>query len=549
MLDSIDLSNIQDENARQLIIRLLNLIEDLSADLRDARAEIQRLRDENNQLKGEQGKPNIKANKPKPPPVDHSSEQERRKPRQRQRRSKKAEMPIHREETVEMDKSILPADAEFKGYADVVVQDIVFRADNVRFRREKYWSPSLNKTYTATLPRGYEGQFGPGVRALAMTLYFGCGMSEPKILELYENIGVAMSAGQLSNLLIKEQDDFHAEKEAVYEAGLRSSPWQHTDTTSTRVDGVNQNCHIVCNPLYTIYSTTLRKDRLSVLDVLRAGAPRMFRLNDEAMGYLFGVPLSKAIREVLESWRSNQDLDEQTFVNRLDMQWPNLSTQRRQAILGAAAVAAYHTQEDLPIVRLLVCDDAPQYNWLTEEMSLCWVHEGRHYKKLSPVVAYHREVLIGFLKQFWDFYDQLLVYRQHPSPEEGERLEAEFDRLFATSSGYDALDARIAKTRDKKAVLLMVLKHPEIPLHNNPAELEARRRVRKRDVSFGPRTQDGLKAWDTFMSLVATTRKLGISFFQYIHDRISRANEIPPLSSLIEARAVELDLGASWSAA
>jgi hypothetical protein len=549
MLDSVDLSNIQDENARQLIIRLLNLIEDLSADLRDARAEIQRLRDENNQLKGEQGKPNIKANKPKPPRVDHSSEQERRKPRQRQRRSKKAEIPIHREEMVEMDKSILPADAEFKGYADVVVQDIVFRADNVRFRREKYWSPSMNKTYTATLPRGYEGQFGPGVRALAMTLYFGCGMSEPKILELYENIGVAMSAGQLSNLLIKEQDDFHAEKEAVYEAGLRSSPWQHTDTTSTRVDGVNQNCHIVCNPLYTIYSTTLRKDRLSVLDVLRAGAPRMFRLNDEAMGYLLGVPLSKAIREVLESWRSDQDLDEQTFVNRLDMQWPNLSTQRRQAILGAAAVAAYHTQEDLPIVRLLVCDDAPQYKWLTEEMSLCWVHEGRHYKKLSPVVAHHREVLIGFLKQFWDFYDQLLVYRQHPSPEEGERLEAEFDRLFATSSGYDALDARIAKTRDKKVVLLMVLKHPEIPLHNNPAELEARRRVRKRDVSFGPRTQDGLKAWDTFMSLVATTRKLGISFFQYIHDRISRANEIPPLSSLIEARTVELDLGASWSAA
>lgn len=548
MLDAIDLSSIQDENARQLIIRLLNLIEDLSADLRDARAEIQRLRDENNQLKGEQGKPKIKANKPKPPRVDHSSEQERRKPRQRQRRSKKAEIPIHREETVEVDKSILPEDAEFKGYADVVVQDIVFRADNVCFHREKYWSPSTHKTYTAALPRGYDGQFGPGIRALAITLYFGCGMSEPKILELYENVGVEISAGQLSNLLIKGQDNFHAEKEAVYDAGLRSSPWQHTDTTSTRVDGVNQNCHIVCNPLYTIYSTTLRKDRLSVLDVLRGGAPRVFRLNDEAMGYLLGVPLSKAIREVLESWRSDQDLDEQTFVNRLDMQWPNLSTQRRQAILGAAAVAAYHAQEDLPIVRLLVCDDAPQYNWLTEEMSLCWVHAGRHYKKLSPVVANHREVVTGFLKQFWDLYDQLLAYCQCPTPEESERLEAEFDRLFATSSMYDALDARIAKTRENKAALLMVLKHPEIPLHNNPAELEARRRVRKRDVSFGPRTQDGLKAWDTFMSLAATTRKLGVSFFQYIHDRISQANQIPPLSSLIEARAVELNLGASWSA-
>jgi DNA replication initiation complex subunit (GINS family) len=80
MLETIDLSGIQDENARQLIGRLLNLIEELSADLRDAQAEMQRLRDEINRLKGEQGKPSIKANKAKPVRSDHSSEQERRKP-------------------------------------------------------------------------------------------------------------------------------------------------------------------------------------------------------------------------------------------------------------------------------------------------------------------------------------------------------------------------------------------------------------------------------------------------------------------------------------
>jgi hypothetical protein len=119
--------------------------------------------------------------------------------------------------------------------------------------------------------------------------------------------------------------------------------------------------------------------------------------------------------------------------------------------------------------------------------------------------------------------------------------------LFSTCTGYAALDARIAETRAKKASLLMVLKYPQIPLHNNPVELEARQRVRKRDVSFGPRTQDGVRAWDTFMSLAATTRKLGISFYQYIHDRISKANQIPSLASLIEARASELCLGASWS--
>jgi len=543
----VDLSKIQDENARQLIVLLLNLIETVSADLRDAQAENQRLRDENNRLKGEQGKPNIKANKPKPPRSNHSSEQERRKSKPRKKRSKKATIKIHREQTLEVDKARLPVDAEFKGYEDVVVQDIVFRADNVCFHKEKYWANSTGKTYLAKMPLGYEGQFGPVLRALTLTLYFGGVISEPKIRELYENVGIQISAGEVSNLLIKGQEQFHAEKEEVCEVGLGSSPWQHIDQTSTRVNGQNQHCNIVCNPLYTIYTTTPKKDRLSVLDVLRNGRERQFRLNDEALGYLESTPLSKATRNWLSARCSDHDWKEKTFVERLDANWPKLNVQQRQAILSAAAVAAYHAETDTPLVLLLVCDDAPQFNWLTEEIALCWVHEGRHYKKLMPVFVHHLELLSDFRKQFWEFYDQLLAYQQQPTSEESTWLETEFDRLFSTCTGFDALDSRISKTRAKKESLLMVLKYPEIPLHNNPAELEARQRVRKRDVSFGPRTQDGVKAWDTFMSLAATAKKLGISFYQYIHDRISKANEIPSLARLIEARASKLDLGASWS--
>jgi hypothetical protein len=549
MLETIDLSNIQDENARQLIVRLMNLLEAVTTDLRDAQVEIQRLRDEVNRLKGEQGQPKIKANTPKPSPVDYSSEKERRKAKPCQKQVKKAKLEIHREQTLEVDKASLPPDAEFKGYEDVVVQDLIFRADNVCFHKEKYWAPSTGHTFLAPLPLGYEGQFGPGLKALTATLYFGGGMSEPKIVELYENMGVHISAGQLSNLLIKGQEAFHAEKEEVCAAGLGSSPFQHIDQTSTRVDGENQHCHIVCNPLYTVYTTTPSKDRLHVLDVLRNGRARRFRLNEEALGYLETVPLSTATRHWLRAESGDRDWDEQTFVGRLDARWPKLNTQQRQAILSAAAVAAYHAEVGVPIVRLLICDDAPQFNWITEELALCWVHEGRHYKKLMPVFVHHLELLSDFRKQFWDFYDELLAYQQHPSAEERARLEGEFDRLFSTCTGYDALDARIAKTRAKKASWLMGLKYPEIPLHNNPAELEARQRVRKRDVSFGPRTPEGVRAWDTFMSLAATTRKLGISFYQYIHDRISQANQIPSLASLIEARARELRLSASWSAA
>ena len=73
--------------------------------------------------------------------------------------------------------------------------------------------------------------------------------------------------------------------------------------------------------------------------------------------------------------------------------------------------------------------------------------------------------------------------------------------------------------------------------------------MRKRDVSFGPRTAEGSKAWDTFQSLAATTKKLGVSFYHYIHDRISGANQVSPLADLIDERAQALNLGASWSVA
>src|SRR5256885_11180576 len=73
-------------------------------------------------------------------------------------------------------------------------------------------------------------------------------MSEPKVAELLRSVGVQISDGQVSNMLIKDHTVFHAEKAALYQAGLASSPWQHLDDTSTRVNGQNGYCHIVCNP-------------------------------------------------------------------------------------------------------------------------------------------------------------------------------------------------------------------------------------------------------------------------------------------------------------
>jgi len=291
---------------------------------------------------------------------------------------------------------------------------------------------------------------------------------------------VQISKGEVCNLLIQKQERFHTESEAVYEAGLGSSPWQQVDHTETRVDGQPQHSQVVCHPVYTSYHTQPKKDRLSVLDVLRQGRKRIFRLNREALGILQPVPLSKAAQAILPEWCSEQDWEEADFVERLDQALPNLNVQQRTAILGAAAVAAYHAEQNVPRVDTLLCDDAPEFHWLTRALQLCWVHDGRLYKKLEPVIALHRQQLQNFRKRYWEYYHQLLAYRHNPHADQRLQLETEFDELFATHTGYADLDRRIDKTRDKKEALLQVLEHPELPLHNNASELAVRQRVRKK---------------------------------------------------------------------
>src|SRR5215216_3384349 len=158
MLDDLDLSSITDERTRTLIVRLLNLVEDLSADLRDAQAEIQRLRDENNRLKGEQGKPDIKPPTSPTPPTNYSSEGERRRRVERGKRAKRGPITIDREQPLAVDPALLPSDAEFKGYEEVLVQDVLIRTDNVLFRKEVWYAPSTGQSYRAPLPRGYHGE-------------------------------------------------------------------------------------------------------------------------------------------------------------------------------------------------------------------------------------------------------------------------------------------------------------------------------------------------------------------------------------------------------
>jgi hypothetical protein len=391
------------------------------------------------------------------------------------------------------------------------------------------------------LPPGYTGAFGPNVKAIALSLHHLGNVSQKALHAIFENVGLQISAGQISNLLVKGQGAFHQEKQEIGLAGLASSSWQQIDDTLTSVNGVNHHAHVLCNPLYSRYETLAHKDRLAILDVLLNGKPRAFVLTPEVLASEAVGKLPRKWQRALAGWPQFEIWDEATVTEKIDTGLPTISPQGRKSLLEQMAVTAYRSQDQVPVIDLLLCDDAPQFPGLTTAIALCWIHDARHYNKLVPHLDCHRQTLLEFKKRYWEYYRRLSAYRDAPTDSEREALWRDFDELFVPQTPYEHLNFRIRQTAANKEKLLQVLQHPEIPLHNNASELAVRLRVRKRDVSFGPRTPDGVAAWDTFQTIAATALKLGVSFMAYLADRITQTYAMPSLSSIITERASELN--------
>ena len=537
---TLEAESLGDLATKTIVTQLLNLIEMLANENKALREENQRLRDENNRLKGEHGKPSIRRQAQSQ--KDISSEKERKlknKQKQKQQKlKKKNKLTINRTELCQVEPSLLPADAVFKGYQSLVVQDIAIKLDNVEFKKELYYSPSLKKTWVAPTPVGYRGEFGPTIKALILDMHHNAKTTESAIHRFLQNHGVLISMATISRIITDGHEPFHQEKKAIVEAGISSSIYQQMDDTGARVNGKNGYTHILCNEFYTAYFTRPHKDRLTVIELLTQGE-LTFVFNDAAYALMEQLNLSEKSITLLKQQAANTALSRMEVDALLNTLFPDPLTHKttRRIIVEASAIAAY---QQLPhAVQLLLTDDAPQFKQITKCLALCWVHDARHYKKLEPIVPAHRALLDNVLEQYWIYYHKLLAFKQSPTSAQAKYLADEFDALFSTKTGYDLLDERIQRTELKKDALLQVLRYPALPLHNNASELGARTQARYRDISLHTINEKGTQAKDTFMTLVETAKKLAVNTYRYFYDRISQQYLMPSLASLILSRSAD----------
>jgi hypothetical protein len=492
-----DIDELSIADLKRLLLEALAKIAELTAQNAALREEIAR-------LKGLKGRPVVKPSQP-------SGMERATSPKSSPRKGKRRR---GRQARVAFEDRVLtapvPAGSRFKGCEIYVVQDLEIRPRAIRYRRERWLTPD-GRTVVAPLPVGTTGHFGPELRRFVVAQYHQGQVTVPRLAEQLRGFGLAISKRQVMRLLIAGQESFLDEAREVLRAGLSSAAWITVDDTVARHKAVNGFCTQIGNAHFAWFGTTGSKSRRNFLELLRAGH-QDYAINAEALADMREHHLARLGIIALKGRYDPVGIATEAAL------WGSV---RAHGFLGATAV---------------VGDDAGQFNF--GRHGLCRVHAERLVHRLDTFTDRQRTAQQRLRALIWWFYRDLKDYKANPSPRRRAQLRARFDRLFKQRTGFATLDRLLARLHAKKPELLLVLDHPQIPLHTNGSENDIRCQVIRRKISGGTRSDLGRDCRDAFLSLAKTCAKLGILFWDYLGNRLAAPahREIPYLPSLVRHR-------------
>jgi uncharacterized small protein (DUF1192 family) len=507
--------DIPEEQITPLVAQLLSIIE-LQME------EIQLLKDEIARLKGQKPKPKIKPSSlEKRKPTN-----KRKKPKKRAKKSKSKKLEIH--EVVCLAPEHIPAGSTFKGYQDYLVQDLIISKWNICYRRQRWQTPD-GRYICGRLPKPVtDTHYGPTLTAFILYQYYGCHVTQPLIAEQLAEMGVQISAAQINNIVVHNKKRFHDEKDQILATGLKISGHIHVDDTGARHDGKNGFCTHIGNDLFAWFKSTESKSRINFLQLLQVNHGD-YVINEAAIEYMKQQSLPKY---QLAQFTNRVFANERKWKSFLYRHGVRRKHHKRIATEAALVGSLVHHGWRRDMV--IVSDDAGQFNVFLH--ALCWVHAERAVAALIGFTDHQRRLLESVKDDIWNLYRRLKAFRHNPENKTKDALEKQFDDIFNRKTGYAHLDVVLGRIWKNKPELLLVLDRPDIPLHNNLSERDIREYVKRRKISGSTRSETGRRCRDAFTSLKKTCRKLNISFWRYLLDRVSHRGVIPPLGRvMIEA--------------
>lgn len=520
--------DVPESERTPLVRRLLETIDLQQERILQLEERVLQLEDEIARLKGLKARPRIAPSsleKPPRPPRDPAA----RRPGS-DKRSKTAQLIVTEESIIPL--PLVPEGAVFKGYEDFIVQDLTLRPRVIRYRRERWLAPD-GRNLVAPLPAGVVAgsHFGADLICFILYQYHHQHVTQPLLLEQLRQLGIDISAGELSRILTEGKEAFHQEKDELLPAALAVSTYVEVDDTGARHGGHNGACTQIGNEFFAVFTSTASKSRLNFLELLR-GPHTDYVINETALAYWRRQKLPAAMIDRLLRGPSHF-ADAAAWETHLKELGITGARHVRSATEGALLgnLIAHGVSPEL----VILSDGAGQYDLLAH--AACWIHAERPLARMIPYSEEHGAAIARVRGQIWELYQDLKGYRERPDPARRVELESRFDALCSQRTGFPSIDGVLQGMQAHRAALLRVLERPEVPLHTNRSERHLRDYVKKRKISGSTRSDLGRRARDTFASLKKTCRELGVNFWAYLQDRVRGAGQIPRLADLITRAA------------
>lgn len=343
------LPELNDEDRSPLVDVLLEM-------LAWSEKRIEELEEQILKLKGETLKPKIQPSEMDKGKGEESGTEEK-KPKKGPKRSKTGQLKI--DETITVEPKTIPEGSTFKGYRDVIIQDIVFKTHNTCYRLAQYQTKD-GSYVTGELPQDLDGcHFGKNLIAYILYQYHHQHVTQPLLLQQLLDIGVEISSGRLSQFITENLETFHTEKDELLQAGLSVSQYIHADDTGARHDGETGYCTHIGNELFAWFSSTESKSRINFLNLLGQGTGSHYVINEGAVEYMTGQKLPKAVLAILEDKRV-------TITNPFDWEvWLDshlINTARHRKVITEGALMGGLLASGIPVNLSVISDDAGQFN-------------------------------------------------------------------------------------------------------------------------------------------------------------------------------------------
>lgn len=484
--------------------------------------------DEIRRLKGEKPKPNIKPTNTKdlnpPTKKDH------------QKKSKKDTIEIDEKIILDVDKEDRPKDAKFIGTREITIQDMIIKRHNIQFVINRYWSNELGRTIEGEIPPEFKGnQFGPTLRSFIIYEYYKNRVTHKKIVSMLFDWGIEISEGTVNSILNEPSQIFAEDLQSARSAALKKCSQVHIDDSGAKFNGLNYHTFVVSNKFYTSYTTGPEKNRWSAVGAI-LGSRQQFIINQDAVTFIAERLKKPQITNFFSKIKSEKVYDREELEKIFEYPvFSDLEKKQRDFIRTGCAVGAMKSKTLGPPVNFIISDDAANFVSLVNNHQLCWVHEIRKYKLCEVFKRIESETLEKLVSEWRSFYKLLLDFKNNHGRDLRIKIRSEFNRICSIKTLVRPLDEQLRRTRENKEGLLLFLKYPQLPLHNNQAEGDIRERVIKRKISLQNRSLEGMRAWDLMLSLASTCRKIKLSFWRYLEDRISMRESIPYLGKIVNS--------------